>query len=67
MPTYHAPPESVLKARRNAAKLALADLSPESRQEIDAFMFRLTGIRNVGPDAALEIVAALAMSEERPR
>jgi hypothetical protein len=67
MPLYKAPPAKTLDARRAAAKLAYADLSPAARAEIDAFLFRLQGIRNVGPDAALEIVAALAMSDERPR
>lgn len=62
MPKYHAPPAEQLNQRMAAAKLALEDLTPEERAEIDARMFRLRMIDGIGPDLALELVAALAMA-----
>ena len=61
MPSYHGPRPAETARRMVAAKLAYDDLSPEARIEVDAFMFRIRQIHDLGPSAALEIVAAIAM------
>ena len=60
MPQYHAPPAKELAQRMAAAKLALDDLTPDARTEIEGMMFNLRRLEGIGGDAALEIIAALA-------
>jgi len=66
MPSYKPPPAKVTAARMVAAKLALDDLTPDARTEIEGMMFNLRRLEGIGAYEALGIIAAVAMCEERP-